>query len=142
MEITIPTDNDGYILLQCQYFKVMPTDMEDESVFPLYCPMCGLTSNSYLTSDVIDLANKMITNYAMDELYESFKQLERSTKRSPVRFKAGKKPKHEYETPIYASIDDLEIVKYPCCSKTAKVSPIIKMAGCYYPFCGVRNDGS
>mgnify|MGYP000049029895 FL=1 len=37
MTIPIPTDDDGYVLLQCEqcgtYFKATPSDLEDEGCF-------------------------------------------------------------------------------------------------------------
>ncbi len=39
MEISIPADNDGYILLQCPncgtFFKATPSDIEDDGVLEL-----------------------------------------------------------------------------------------------------------
>lgn len=40
MEISIPADNDGYILLQCPncgtFFKATPSDIEDDGVLELF----------------------------------------------------------------------------------------------------------
>lgn len=141
MDITIPTDNDGYVLLQCErcgeYFKITPSDIEDESILWLFCPMCGMTSESYVTEDVMELAVKMVKNYAIDTIYSALKPLEKTSKKSPIKIKIGKKPKKEYESPISAGIDSLVIQEYKCCSKTAKIHPLLKVAGSCCPFCGV-----
>lgn len=143
LEISIPSDDDGYILLQCQYcgtfFKIPAGDMENDALLDLYCPGCGLISESYLTEDVIELAQAMAQNYAMDIIYDAFKDLERKTKRGVVKFKAGKPPKHEDENPIRSGIEALDITRFNCCKKNAKIKPLLKMTGCYCPFCGVKD---
>lgn len=141
-EISIPSDDDGYILLQCQhcgtYFKIPAGDMENDALLNIYCPGCGLISESYMTGDVIELAQAMIQNHVMDMVYDAFKDLERKTKRGIVQIKAEKKPKHEYEAPIRSGIEALDVTRFNCCKKTAKIKPLLKMTGCYCPFCGVK----
>ena len=143
IEISIPTDDYGYILLQCShcgtFFKSTPASLEDNRVLEIYCPSCGLTSDNYITGDVLELAVAMGHNKAMDMIYDQFKKMERQFKRGPVTFKAGKRPKHEPENPIRSGIEALEITTFPCCNRTAKVKPILKITGCYCPFCGVKN---
>lgn len=143
IEISIPTDDYGYILLQCShcgtFFKSTPADLEDNRVLEIYCPSCGLTSDNYITEDVFELAVAMGHNKAMDMIYDEFKKMERQFKKDPVTFKAGKRPKHEPENPIRSGIEAFEITTFPCCNRTAKVKPILKITGCYCPFCGVKN---
>ena len=143
MEISIPADNDGYILLQCpicgEYFKITTTDYKDERVLNLFCPACGLFSENYFTDDVLELAQAMVKNYANNLLYEEMKKWEKQLKGSFVSFKAGKKPDPEPEIPIKSGIDALSIAHFPCCVKSAKVKTILKITGCYCPFCGVKD---
>ncbi len=46
MEISIPADNDGYILLQCPncgtFFKATPSDIEDDGVLELFVQVVAL----------------------------------------------------------------------------------------------------
>lgn len=143
MKITIPTDDDGYVLLQCEhcgtYFKGTPSDIQDDGVLNIYCPSCGLISDNYITEDVIELAEKMAKNIMNDMIYDMFKDLERHSKHGVLQFKAGKRPKHETEEPIRSGIEALEICTFPCCKRTAKIKPMLKMTGAYCPFCGVKN---
>lgn len=142
MSISIPSDDEGYILLQCEhcgtFFKATPSDIQDDGVLNIFCPSCGLISENYLTENVIELALKMAKNYAQDAIYDAFKSLERQSKHSMVKFKAGKKPRHESEEPIRSGIEALEVASFLCCNRTAKVKPLLKMTGCYCPFCGVK----
>lgn len=144
MAVSIPTDDEGYILLHCEhcgtFFKATPSDIKDDGVLHIFCPSCGLTSENYLTEDVIELAMRMIKNKVNDMIYDAFKDLERHNKRnSTIKFKAGKRPEHETEDPIRSGIEALEIANFPCCRRTAKIKPLLKMTGAYCPFCGVKN---
>jgi len=143
MEISIPTDDDGYVLLRCPncgtFFKATPSDINNDSILELFCPSCGLAGNNYITEDVLELARAMLQNKAMKIIHDEFKRIESQVKDGHIKFKAGNRPKHEPENPIRSSIEDLQIVSFPCCKRTAKVKPILKMTGCYCLFCGVKN---
>ncbi len=141
MEISIPTDNDGFVLLQCEwckeFFKLVPNEMESDEVVEIWCPCCGLRGNEYFTEEVIELGMKMVKNFAMDTIFSEMKKWERKFNGKGISFKAGKKPHEEDELPIVSVIDNLEIQKYNCCKKEAKIKPLIKMCGSYCPYCGV-----
>ena len=144
IEISIPADNDGFVLLQCshcgEFFKLSVSDCEDDYILNVFCPSCGLISDSYITEDVKELAMAIAENYALDKLYDALKDIEKSTKGSNfIQFKAGKKPKHKVESPIRLGIENLEIAYFNCCQKSAKIKPLLRMAGCCCPFCGVKN---
>ena len=143
MAISIPTDDDGYVLLQCpncgNYFKAIPDDVQDDGVLEVFCPSCGLTGESYITNDVVELAIAMSQNKALDLIHDEFKKMERQFQKGPIRIKAGKPPKHMPENPIHSGVEAMEITFFPCCKRTAKIKPILKMTGCYCPFCGVKN---
>ena len=143
MSIPIPCDDEGYVLLQCEYcgnfFKVSSDVIEDERLLHVFCPSCGLISESYCTGDVIELAETMLSNYVNDMLYDAFKDLERKNNRnSAISFKVGKRPSHNAEEPIRSGIEAMVIASFPCCNRKAKIKPLLKMTGCYCPFCGVK----
>lgn len=142
-EISVPSDDEGFILLQCsycgEYFKIPSSECNNDENLFVYCPSCGLVSENYLTEDVIELAENMVVNYAMDAIQDVFKQIERSTKKNSfIQFKAGKKPRHKDENPIRSGIEAMEIGGFRCCNKQAKVKPLLRITGCYCPFCGVK----
>lgn len=144
IEISIPADNDGFVLLQCSYcgefFRLSALDCEDENILNVYCPSCGLISDNYMTEDVKELAVAIAENYALDKLYDALKDFERSAKVSGfMQFKTGKKPKHKIESPIRLGIENLEMAYFNCCQRSAKIKPLLRMSGCYCPFCGVKN---
>lgn len=143
MKISIPADNDGFVLFQCPicgvHFKLRPSDFEDDSIISIKCPSCGLLSENYFTDDVIQLALDMSENAAMDILYNEMKEWERQFNGNGFSFKAGDKPKEKLENPIVALVEALSVKNYSCCHKEAKIKPILKMCGSYCPFCGVKD---
>lgn len=146
MEISLPADNDGFILFQCplceEYFKLCGDEIKADDTLEIWCPCCGLISDSYLTEDVVELAQTMALNVANNLLFQEMKKWERQIKGKGVSFKAGKQPESKAETPIQSLIEALEIVRFSCCKKEAKVKPLVKICGCYCPYCGVRYDGN
>lgn len=140
-EISIPSDNDGYVLLQCEncgeYFKCTAHDIESDDILSIYCPNCGLISESYFTDDVIQLAKAMITNFIQDTFYDFSKKIERQFSYNKfVKYKAGRRSKKAYEPPIYSTIEDLVEYNYRCCDRSAKINPLLKMSVSFCPFCG------
>ena len=111
--------------------------METDEILHIYCPSCGLISESYITEDVIRLANAMIKNYLQDTLYDFSKKMERQFSHNRfVKYKAGRRPKKEYEPPVYSTIEDLVECNYRCCDRSAKINPLLKMSVSFCPFCG------
>lgn len=144
LNISIPTDDEGYVLLRCpkcgEFFKLRPEDIESENVKDIYCPLCGLTSDSFLTDDVIEAARIQALNKVMGILHKEMVKLEKKTKNSIIQFKAGKYQEEE-EIPINSSIDAMEIYDFDCCNKSAKIRYLTYYSGCYCPFCGGKVDG-
>ena len=140
-KIAIPSDNEGFVLMQCEncgeYFKCTSHDIESDEILHIYCPSCGLISQSYFTENVIQLANAMITNYGQDTLYDFSMKMERQFSNNKFeKYKAGCRPKKTYEPPIYSTIEDLVKYDYRCCNRSAKINPLLKMSVSFCPFCG------
>ena len=143
--ISIPADNEGYVLLKCpkcsELFKLRPFEFKQDSVFDIYCPCCGLVSDSYITEDVLELAQTMIGNYFSDMFDREIKKIERQTRNSMLQVKVKNKTRKKKEMPIMLTVETLDEKLYLCCKKTAKIKPIIKMSGSYCPYCGVIDYG-
>lgn len=140
-KINIPVDTDGFAILKChlcgEHFKLNAVDFNAEENINIWCPYCGLLSNSYVPEDVIEIAQKIATNEMMKMIHESFKKLERSTRNNKyVKIKSEKKAKEIPIEPLQLKIDSLEIKKYECCKKQVKISPLHINIGSYCPFCG------
>ncbi|WP_024822614.1 hypothetical protein [Aminobacterium mobile] len=144
--ISIPSDNDGFVLLKCpscnEKFMIQVDDIEDDSVIDIWCPHCGLKHDSYLDDNVNDLAEKIIQNHVADLLNDFSKDIEKIFKNNKnVKYKAGKTLEKESEIPIGRKTGDYDIKNYLCCGKTAKIRSITKFEGGYCPFCGEIVDG-
>lgn len=99
-----------------------------------------MVSSSYLTDDVNDLVDTKVKNYVNDIIDDFINKIERTSNKNII-IKGTKKTKKEYEKPIRPIIDTLEIARFDCCNRSAKIKPLLKFTGCYCPFCGVKNDG-
>lgn len=145
MEISIPTDVDGFILLQCslcgEYFKLQADEMQSDDIISIWCPCCGLIGESYFTEDVIELALNMLENQAIDLMHKEMNEIESSSKNELITIKAGRKPTSKSEEPIISGIVALELQCYSCCKRKSKIKPIVKFSGGYCPYCGVKYDG-
>lgn len=142
--IPIPTDLDGFVIFQCslcsEFFKITPSDFEDESQIHIWCPHCGLISDDLLTDEVKELAMRLAQNHMSDLINDFGKNLSKSFKN--IKTKTGSKIKKEATDPLISKLDNMEIQTYLCCDKEAKISPNLKMEGGYCPFCGEMQDGN
>lgn len=81
-EISIPSDNDGFIVLKCpicsEKFMIQIQDVNDDSLIDVWCPKCGLKSDNYLDDDINDLAENIIQNYIADLLNNFSEDMERT----------------------------------------------------------------
>ena len=145
LSVCIPCDNDGFVLLRCpkcgEYFKLIPSEFQDEAVESISCPQCGLISDSYITQDVINLAMAKTTNMVNDMLNDAFNELERSTRNSMIKIKTTKAKKVD-EIPIRSSIEAFETIKFECCGRSAKLRSILAYCGAYCSYCGGLQDGN
>jgi predicted RNA-binding Zn-ribbon protein involved in translation (DUF1610 family) len=146
LELSIPSDSDGFVLLQCplcgEFFKLIPKDIKDDSVLEIWCPNCGLKSENYLSDEVIKLASNIIENVINKKVYNGFKGFEGKYGNISITFKNGKTPELKPEDPLISSIEMLEIQHYKCCPKDAKIITSARFAGSYCPFCGGIQDGN
>ena len=145
ISISIPTDDDGFVLLKCpkcgEFFKLPPSDIESDEVIDIHCPLCGMVSDNYITDDVIELAEKKALNQIMGNFYTEMKKLERNNRNSFIKFKTTK-PTEEEEIPIRSTINSLEVVNFECCDRQAKIRYLLNYCGCYCPYCGGQKDGN
>ena len=144
-EIDIPADDEGYVLFRCpkcgEFFKIMPSDYYAEEIREIYCPLCGLVSENYLTNDVIELGLVMVKNHALNMIYDAFDQISKNTRNSCVKIKVNK-PRLTELNPLRSTVDSMNIHEFKCCKRTAKLRHSLSYCGSYCPFCGGRNDGS
>lgn len=143
LTIEIPPDSDGFIPMECplceERFGLRIEDIEDDEVLEVRCPHCGIASESYVTPEIIDLAQARLTNMALGLIHGEMKKLERKTKGKAIEVKAGKKPREEAEPPLVAEVNTLQVVCCKSCGRTVKVSPLLALSVFTCPCCGVSN---
>lgn len=144
--LSIPADENGQVLLKCpvcrELFKVSASVFDDDSIFEIHCPSCGIVSDNYFTDEITHLAQDMIENYANDLIMKELKKIEKSAKRSSIiSFKVKSNYKRHSEQPIMLKIENIVSVEYPCCHIKAGIKPTLKMCGGYCPYCGEKYYG-
>lgn len=143
-QISVPSDNDGFITLQCPFcsdrFKLTVEDFEREDLIDIFCPYCGLRHepSCFLTDEVIEQAQVVATNHAKSLINQFSKDLEKKFKgKQHISFKAGKSLEMENDKILFER-EELEVTNLDCCQFTVKTRPLSKETGIYCPCCGVR----
>ena len=141
LEISIPSDDDGFVLLQCPHcgelFKLTVEDIESDSIFNIHCPSCGLTGDAFFTEDVKDLALAKAANLALDAITQELQSLAKKSKGSLIQFKVKSSCTKEPEQPIRAAIEALQIATCQDCLSQSKISPALIMSAYTCPLCGI-----
>lgn len=134
--IKIPSDNDGYILQECpicgERFKIKSDDVESTKI---YCPMCGMHSKNFLPGDIIKVMEDKAENLVINEMNNFFDNIDKHL-RGIVEVKG--KFKNVHEKRLSSKIDTMIVTKFECCTKSAKIKPMLRMTGCYCPYCGMK----
>ena len=143
ISISIPLDEDGYLLLQCPhckgFFKVLSEDYKSDDVDELWCPICGLKSEEFWPDKVIELAKARVLNNFVGDIEKELCRISASTSRqSLITLKVSSTSEREHETEILPAVDSF--VKSECsfCGKSIKVKPLDKYAGAFCAYCGER----
>lgn len=141
LKVTIPSNEDGCILLRCprcgELFKVAVDNYEDDSVLDIHCPLCGITAGNFLTQDVIDLALAKTANAVMPELEKELKRELGKMGNGLISFDVKMDYDEEPEKPIQQAIEALQKVTCKDCERVSKVSPALAMSSYTCPYCGI-----
>lgn len=124
MEVTLPTDADGYLSQECpsceQRFKVIFGEGSEEPIS--YCPYCGYYGhNCWYTKAQVDYLQSVAANVA---LKPELKKLERQLKGGSKGFlKIDMQSNLPEPFPSPMEVDDpFDIFDFPCCNETIKVT--------------------
>jgi hypothetical protein len=94
--------------------------------------------NNFYTREVVEKAEEMAMNYAIDMINKMFKDFERNSRSNKFVKIKSKTIKKDCGKELYENVNELEITDLNCCSKTIKVQLIDKFIGVYCPYCGRR----
>jgi hypothetical protein len=126
MEITFPTDSDGFLSQECPScglrFKARFEESGEESKPLSYCPYCGHHGlDCWLTQEQVDYAQAVAASELIaPHLRDLARQLDRSSN-SFIKFKLeGNIP--DPPPPPMETDDQLDMLHFPCCDETIKVA--------------------
>ena len=148
MELTIEIqgDSEGYVTFECPFcgseFKLQAGEyQDDEHPFEdLFCPYCGLTryKNAFLSHEVIEQAQAMAYNYAVEELNKAFGKMAKSINRSKGIIKMKYRPLKKVATKELKDKDTSEVeFNCTCCNRPVKVLYCAGVSKIFCPYCGV-----
>lgn len=142
----IQGDSEGYVTFECPFcgseFKLQAGEYQndEEPIEELFCPYCGLTKekNEFLSSDVIEKAQAIAYNYMVEEIYKTFKKMQKSVNRSKGLVKMDFKPLKKVATKELKDMDTTETeFLCDCCERSVKVLYCAGAAKVFCPYCGV-----
>lgn len=145
LKITIPSDDGGYIGLKCpicgEHFKVSASDLKADYVLYIWCPGCGLSSESYHEDDVARLALAKASNFVQDQIADMLDNLFSGNSKSGIEFSVDKKPEREYEKKITTTEDRTILNGCKDCGGIFKIDSLLSTTAHYCPLCGGLQDG-
>jgi len=143
---SIPLDDDGFVTLQCPFcdkqFKALGDDFEDDSVYELFCPYCGLVTepSDFLSDEAIEKGMRLAENHMFELLNGFMNDMEKSFKNNSfIKVKTGPKFKMNDSKTIIES-DNMETYHLTCCERKIKASLIDDTLYC--PYCGGESHGT
>ena|SRR5699024_10498545 len=143
--ITKQSDIDGFSSFKCSLcgedFKLLSAECQEDDVYEIFCPHCGIPSppSSYITEDFVENAMVLAENELANMINNFTKDLEKTFRgNKSLSFKRGKKLRAKPLKPMYEQ-DDLDQIKFSCCEKQAKLNTLlISTKNPYCPYCGVN----
>lgn len=146
MTATIQGDSEGYVTFECPFcgseFKLKAGEYQDEELplEELFCPYCGLTrnKNDFLSHEVIEQAQAMAYNYAIEELNKTLGKMAKSINRSNGIIKMNYRPLKKVTTKELRDKDTSEVeFSCICCNRHVKTLYCAGSSKIFCPYCGV-----
>ena len=84
INIRVEGDSEGFVEFECPFcnseFKLNTQEYNDDESKNLFCPYCGLEDekNKFYTSEIIEQANNIATNYLYEEINKVFGKMSKS----------------------------------------------------------------
>lgn len=147
LSFTIQGDIDGYITFECPFcgseFKLRADEFQSDEEPPwgeLYCPYCGLSkeTNNFYTSEVMEKAKAIATNYMIESLNKTFKTMRHSVNSSNGIIKMSYRPLKKVCVKELEDKDTVEsIFECSCCNRHIKVLYCAGASKIFCSYCGV-----
>jgi hypothetical protein len=140
--ISIPLDKDGFLELECDYcrgrFMLTKEIFEDDDNLNFYCPICGIPNriNTFYCPEVLEKANQVAMNYALDEIYKTLSKDFKSFNKNGVFKLTVDKPKPVPVSELFVPIHEYKKIHLSCCEISIKATSFDETIGVYCPLCG------
>lgn len=137
--MNFPTDTDGFLSQECpsceQRFKVLLGQGSDEPI--AYCPYCGHNGKDvWYTKEQVDYFQSVaLSSLVRPELKKLEQQIKNASK-GLIKF-GTKVEIPEPQSPPMETDDAFDLIHFPCCNETIKVSPNCQL---FCVICGKEID--
>ena len=142
LELSIPLDEEGFIEMECDFcknrFMLHESVFEDETYYHFFCPICGMPADtgSFYCEEVIEAAERLVMNYALDEIQRQLGPTIREINRSGFLKMEMTVPKKEPSKELFKPLREYKCIHKNCCGLDVKVSEFDAEIGTYCPACG------
>ncbi|WP_352415959.1 hypothetical protein [Oscillibacter ruminantium] len=143
---SIQGDSEGYVTFECPYcgseFKLQAGEFQDDNnpFIDLTCPYCGLSkkANEFYSSEVTEKAEALATNYMIEQLNNTFGNMQRSMNQNGGFIKMTYKPLKKVTVKELKDKDTVETeFKCSCCQRHEKALYCAGASKIFCPYCGV-----
>lgn len=142
--LEIQGDKEGFVTFNCPFcdsdFKLHAREYQDEDnpISELYCPYCGLVDdhNHFLTHEIIEQIEIIVTNYMVEQLNKSSKKISSRNKSNVIKVdykplkKINIKELKEHDT-------EEEMFQCSNCGKKVKTLYCAGFSKIFCSYCGV-----
>lgn len=123
MEISFPTDTDGFLSQECpscnQRFKVIFGQGSEEPIS--FCPYCGYNDQGcWHTQDQVDHIQAMAVDVVLAPELRKIEQRLKGIPKGPLRLDMKSNLPKPSAAPLETD-DPFDILHFPCCKETVKV---------------------
>ena len=142
IKISIPTDEDGFIEMECDYcnnrFMLHESVYSDEANLHFFCPICGLPNGigTFYCQEVLEAARRIATNMMYDQIQKQLGPTIRKINRTGFLKMSLNIPKQIPEKELYAPAMEYILSHQDCCGIDVKTLEFDFQIGLYCPICG------
>lgn len=140
LSVSVPLDEDGYLVFQCPHcedrYKLLPAEFEEDDVINVFCPYCGLQAelNESFTPEVVAAIQQIAMNRVSQLFEDAMREVARSSKGTmDVQVQSDEKDAPE----LIESDKQLHVHVFDCCGRSAKLRAVDSMSIVYCPYDGV-----
>jgi len=141
--VELPADSEGYVSFQCPFcgyrFKLSAPEFTAAEGVQLYCPACGLSSapDTFTTDEVKQCALEVVKGMMAGKVNTMFDDFARRASRdNGITVKRGSRLPDRTPSPP-GEPEDMTVVSFACCGRSAKVDSASAHVAFYCPYCGV-----